>query len=475
MTADQAQAIQIAHAFLRAFDQCSSLISPPGSDTPDIFSSQRDRLKDHINRFGPEIAGEEFAAWNLEWQQETYDACTAIGGWLDGHPGNVPAEESFQALLPLAGLAQIRPALNTSLSLTDHNLVGTMTVTGASQQPGQVAGVPRRGYRRGTQVLRKADVRIFNQPILAPPPPPSSSNSAWLTLLLAAVVAVLAFLLWKDTRKPAAPVASVAINPAGPGDAGQANALRGRVAVTLFTVQPEQVKFGQPVTVNWEVKNASTVRITPWPGSVGSWGRTKFLPTEDTVAIVLEAKGEGTGNAVREERPIRVVRGKSPPAIVFKADRAQVPVGESVTLRWSVPDATSVRIAPEIPGFDHTRTSGEIKVSPETNTQYALTATGLSGAATKRVTVRVVPRIAVFEAVPNALDRCKVAVLRWTIIGATGISIEPGIGPVHSPYRVVRPQRTTRYTLKAEGPGGSSTRDVTVSVTPGPGPACGPI
>jgi hypothetical protein len=208
---------------------------------------------------------------------------------------------------------------------------------------------------------------------------------------------------------------------------------------------------------------------------VGSWGTTKFLPTEDTSAIVLEAKGEGAGNAVREERPIRVMRGKLPPAIVFKADRAQVPVGESVTLRWSAPDATSVRIAPEIPGFDHTRTSGEIKVSPETNTRYALTATGLSGTATKRVTVRVVPRIAVFEAVPNALDQCKVAVLRWTIIGATGISIEPGIGPVHSPYRVVRPQRTTRYTLKAEGPGGASTRDVTVSVTPGPGPACGPI
>jgi hypothetical protein len=106
---------------------------------------------------------------------------------------------------------------------------------------------------------------------------------------------------------------------------------------------------------------------------VGSWGTTKFLPTEDTSAIVLEAKGEGTGNAVRKERPIRVVRGASPPAIVFRADRAQVPVGESVTLR------------------------------------------------------------------------------------------------------VVRPQRTTRYTLKAEGPGGASTRDVTVSVTPGPGPACGPI
>jgi hypothetical protein len=283
-------------------------------------------------------------------------------------------------------------------------------------------------------------------------------------------VALFAFLLWKETPKRPSLASNVAIDPAGP-----VNPLRPkRVAITRFTVQPAQVSFGQPVTVSWEVANAATVRITPWPGNVESWGTTRFIPTEDTAVIALEARGAGDGNAAREERPIHVVRLAAKPVVEFSADRSRVPFGESVTLRWSAPAGAALRIDPPVPGFDPARPRGQVKVKLERNTEYALTARGLLGATTRMVAVRVVPRIAVFEAVPNALDHCKVSVLRWTVLGASTLSIEPGIGQVRSPYRVVRPQRTTRYTLTAEGPGGSSSSEVTVSVVPGPGPACGP-
>jgi serine/threonine protein kinase len=85
------------------------------------------------------------------------------------------------------------------------------------------------------------------------------------------------------------------------------------------------------------------------------------------------------------------------------------------------------------------------------------------------------PVIAAFEAVPTPVEQCAVAILRWTVQGATSVSIEPGIGMVDaaSGYKVVRPVHTSRYTLKAASPGGSVSRDVTLSVLRATRSSCG--
>jgi hypothetical protein len=76
------------------------------------------------------------------------------------------------------------------------------------------------------------------------------------------------------------------------------------------------------------------------------------------------------------------------------------------------------------------------------------------------------PTIAAFEAALAPGEPCAV-ILRWTVKGATSASIEPTLGPVDpaSGYRVVRPLQTMRYSLRAEGPGGTANRDVTISVS----------
>jgi len=90
--------------------------------------------------------------------------------------------------------------------------------------------------------------------------------------------------------------------------------------------------------------------------------------------------------------------------------------------------------------------------------------------------VRVAPRIAAFEAVPASADQCQVVVLRWTVESASTVSVDPGIGIVSptSGYKVVRPLQTTRYVLKADGPGGSASRDVTISVSRATRSTCAP-
>jgi hypothetical protein len=85
------------------------------------------------------------------------------------------------------------------------------------------------------------------------------------------------------------------------------------------------------------------------------------------------------------------------------------------------------------------------------------------------------PMIAAFEAIPPTVDQCDFAILRWDVQGASSVSIEPGIGVVDatSGHKLLRPVQTARYTLKADGPGGAVSRDVTLSVVSATKANCG--
>jgi peptidoglycan-associated lipoprotein len=81
------------------------------------------------------------------------------------------------------------------------------------------------------------------------------------------------------------------------------------------------------------------------------------------------------------------------------------------------------------------------------------------------------PVIASFTAEPRVIAKGQSSTLRWTITGATDMSIDQGIGAVQSNgSRQVFPSATTTYTLIANGPGGSDTRSVTVEVSTAPPP-----
>ncbi len=81
------------------------------------------------------------------------------------------------------------------------------------------------------------------------------------------------------------------------------------------------------------------------------------------------------------------------------------------------------------------------------------------------------PVISSFTAEPTTIEKGQSSTLRWSISGATDMTIDQGIGPVQSSgSRQVFPANSTTYTLVANGPGGSDTRSVTVEVTTPPPP-----
>jgi peptidoglycan-associated lipoprotein len=81
------------------------------------------------------------------------------------------------------------------------------------------------------------------------------------------------------------------------------------------------------------------------------------------------------------------------------------------------------------------------------------------------------PTVATFTVEPSSIERGQAAVLRWSVTGATEVSIDRGIGTVASTGTSrVTPSETTTYTLNASGPGGNATATATVTITAPPPP-----
>jgi hypothetical protein len=69
------------------------------------------------------------------------------------------------------------------------------------------------------------------------------------------------------------------------------------------------------------------------------------------------------------------------------------------------------------------------------------------------------------SAEPAAIEPGKTTTLRWDAINAYSLTLEPAVGTVATRgTRTVSPAATTTYTLTANGPGGVTTRTITVTV-----------
>ena len=88
------------------------------------------------------------------------------------------------------------------------------------------------------------------------------------------------------------------------------------------------------------------------------------------------------------------------PTVALDASRTEVTRGQSVTLRWSSTNATSVRVTPEVGSV---AAEGAATVAPTESTTYTATATGPGGSATAsaHITVSVAAAAAAAAASPG--------------------------------------------------------------------------
>jgi hypothetical protein len=237
--------------------------------------------------------------------------------------------------------------------------------------------------------------------------------------------------------------ASITLQPGAP----QGGAV-GAIAVWLY-----DQNLGQPL----DVESATTSSA----GEHAVTGRFTVPAGATHAHINLEMPGGSSQTAIYDDVFLRAAS----PAATFTAAPSSIGAGGTATLTWSTVNAPNVSIDQ---GVGTQPASGSISVSPAATTTYTLTATGALGTVTRQATVTVVPAPAVtFTVSPTSITAGQSAALSWTTANANAVEINHGIGaqPLSGSLSI-SPDVTTTYTLTATGIGGSTVKEVTLTVTP---------
>jgi hypothetical protein len=225
-----------------------------------------------------------------------------------------------------------------------------------------------------------------------------------------------------------------------------------------FSASPTTITSGQSSLLTWTSTNATTVSIDNGVGSKPTSGSVSVSPTT-TTTYTLTVTGPGGG--ITKQATVTV--NAPPPTISFSASPTTINSGQSSSLIWTTTNATTVTIDN---GVGSQALSGSTSVHPTTTTTYTLTASGSGGILTSQATVTVSsgPNIS-FNASPAVIGAGHGSTLNWSTTNATTVSIDNGIGPTTvNGSLIVNPSFSTTYTLTANGPGGTSTAQTTVTV-----------
>lgn len=246
-------------------------------------------------------------------------------------------------------------------------------------------------------------------------------------------------------------------------------------AIASFTADKTSLTQGDPVTLTWQVSNASRVEIDNGVGVVT--GTTTVVNPQQTSTYTLTAS---SGSASVTKTVAIDVTPAPRPAVIssLTATPPQAGPGDPVKLEWTVDG----ELSQDVNGQAVPKGTHSLVVSVATTTTYTLTVAGppsLAAPAPVSVVVRVAPRPAVttFSAscgtCMGALQGDDVT-LSWAATNATSFTVTDDkghstfVGPLLS--LTVQPTATTTYTLVASGPGGSApAKSVTVIVSPSSG------
>ncbi len=232
--------------------------------------------------------------------------------------------------------------------------------------------------------------------------------------------------------------------------------------VNIFA-NPNPIIEGATSTLSWNSEYADYCIIEPVIGQVGSNGTISVSPSETTTYTVTAVGPGGSTQA------LIIVTVYHIPTVQITTDHQTIIEGESAILTWSSKHAATCTIEP---GIGSVNANGSISVSPIETTKYTITVAGPGGTATAEanLTVYHVPTATLLIS-PNSIIEGETATLSWNTDYAETITIEPGIGNVAANGSLtVTPAETTTYTIIVSGPGGTSVKNILLTVNDTSGP-----
>ncbi len=302
------------------------------------------------------------------------------------------------------------------------------------------------------------------------------------------------------TVRPAGASSPVQSNPSAasagpPSGTPTANPSASAPVITAFTASPSIIDSGGRSTLQWNTSGASSASINPIIGAVDPVGTIPVTPTSSTAYTLTATNGSGSTTSTVK---VMVPTDNSTLLPVVWNFSAQPPVlnaNDTSAISWSVYKANTISVSPDIgytssgENLTYKRTAiGNMRVSPEDNQTYTLTATNWYGTTTATLDITVwrqvvipvqgrpiwventtadaislLPVISWFSAEPATIIQGNTGMLNWRIVHATKVLLNGElVGSEGS--KVISPSKSTTYTLKAYNTWGSYAVSKTVTV-----------
>ena len=232
-------------------------------------------------------------------------------------------------------------------------------------------------------------------------------------------------------------------------------------SVSISTDRTE-ILPGESTTLTWTSTNAETCVLEP--GSIPvNCNDTLTVTPSDTTTYTISATNPDIQEPVTASVTVTVTWPQ--PVVAFGADKTDIFAGEPVLLTWDTTYAQTVILEP---GSLTLTETGSLEVTPIETTTYTLTASNPAESVSQSVTVTVVVQpepTVVFSADPATIEIGSALTLSWNSTNADSVTLDNGIGDVDLNGSLeVFPTETTIYTITASGPGGTVTKQVTVTV-----------
>ncbi len=192
-------------------------------------------------------------------------------------------------------------------------------------------------------------------------------------------------------------------------------------------------------TLSWKTEDATEVILNDKVVALSD--EKKVYPKRTTVYQLIAKNMEGKRATATTEVEVDI---PGPPQIIFfSAEPSSIYPGETSKLSWAAVDATRVSLEGE-----EVLSSGNKTVRLAGTTKYTLVAISEGGKDIEKITIKVdkPPKIISFYAKPDDIWKGDPSGLFWKTENATEVRINDELVS-HSCSKMVRPYRTTTYTL----------------------------
>jgi hypothetical protein len=250
-----------------------------------------------------------------------------------------------------------------------------------------------------------------------------------------------------------------------------------------LAANPTSVGLNETTNLTWSSSNATTC------AAFGDWSGTKAISGNETVGPLAASSNfilvcSGAGGSASQSVTVTVNAPPPPPVptVSLTANPTSVAYNGSSTLTWSSTNATSCTASGAWSGSRATSGS-QTRSSLTATSTFILTCTGAGGSASRSVTVSVAPPplpTVSLSANPTSVAYNGSSTLNWSTTNATSCTAGgawSGTKPINGSQSVGPLTQDSTFSLSCTGPGGTTTRPVTVTVsgTPPPPPPSGSL